>query len=322
MDEKKLIMAQEELKAKIEQIAVQGASGNAFELAKLANIPYDAEMPIPEVISAIAQVARVAKGEDYEYFVQGVETKIVQTISNGSVVQLNVTPGTETDLTFNSVSSDEYYVYVEKLLEAKYDPIAIKTKVAMESLDRVEIKAVLDMLIASAEASPANTFCNDSGDSAIDFEKVVEMVRSVAKYGNKLVLITGANVTTDVILMDYTEDKNREVSLAKAGIAKQIKIESLTYTHSTTMTVFDADKALLVATSDAEANKPIHFVRRKVRSLENGGTKERIIVSAGPRIQVGADPRWAYAIVAMEQYGAVVTNPLCVGVYKNDTVYA
>ncbi len=321
MDEKKLIMAQEELKAKLEQIAVQGASGNAYELAKLANIPYDAEMLIPDVIKEIAQTASVNKGEDYEYFVQSVETKVVFTIVNGSVNQTAVTPGSETDLVFSSYSSDEYYVYVEKLLEAKYDPIAIKSQVAMESLDRKEVKDVLDLLIASAVAQ-SNTFANDSGDSVIDFEKVVDMVRSVAKYGNKLVLISGADVTTDIILMDYEEDKNREVSLEKAGIAKWVKIESLTYTHSGSQTVMASDKALLVATSDSNGNRPVHFVRRKVQALESASQKERIIVSAGPRIQVGSSAKWAYAITAMEQYGAVVTNPLCVAVYKKASIYS
>lgn len=321
MDEKKLMLAQEELRAKLEMIAVQGPGGNPFELAKLANMPYDAELPIPDVIKEVAQVSSVAKGEDYEYWTQSPETKIVFTISNGSVNQVNVTPSSPTDLTFNSYSSDEYYVYVEKLLEAKYDPIAIKAKNAMESLDRKEIKDVLDLLIASA-VSGSNTFSNDSGVSAITFEKVVEMVRSVAKYGNKLVLITGSDVTTDVILMDYTEDKNREVSLAKAGVAKHVKVESFTYTHSTSQTVFDADKALLVATSDADNNRPIHFVRRKVSALENGGQKERIIVSAGPRVEIAGTPKWAYALTAMEQYGAVVTNIYCSAVYKNAESYS
>jgi len=61
MDEKKLLVAQEELKAKLQEIAVSGASGNSVELARLANMPYDAEFPIPEVISAIAKTATVDK---------------------------------------------------------------------------------------------------------------------------------------------------------------------------------------------------------------------------------------------------------------------
>ncbi len=315
----------------MQEIAVQGPAGNAYELAKLANIPYDAEMPIPDVIAAVAKTASVAKGEDYEYFVVGTtgfsgyaveaETKTVNTISNGSVEQTVVTPGEHNDLVFNSISSDEHYVYVEKLLAAKYDPIAIKAKSAMEALNRKEIKDVLDLLVASA-VTASNTFANDSGDSAITFEKLVAMVRSQARFGSKLVLITGADVTTDVLLLDYNEDKNREVTLAKAGISEWVKVEAFTYEHSGTQTVFAADKALLVATSDSMENRPIHFVRRKVNALEQAGEKERIIVAAGPRIQVGSSPKWAYAIVAMEQYGAVVTNPQCVAVYKNAESYS
>ena len=134
MDEKKLMLAQEELKAKLQEIAVSGATGNSVELARLANMPYDAEFPVPEVISAISKTATVAKGEDYEYFVVGVETKTVYTVVDGTITQVNVTPDSENDLSFSTYESPEYYVYVEKLLEAKYEPIAIKTKVAMEAL--------------------------------------------------------------------------------------------------------------------------------------------------------------------------------------------
>ena len=315
------MLAQEELKAQFQEIAVSGNAGNTLELARLANMPYDAEFPIPPVIGAIAKTATVAKGEDYEYFVHDVEVKSVYTVVNGAITQTNVTPGSETDLVFSTYESDEYYVYVEKLLEAKYEPIAIKTKTAMESLNRKEIKDVLALCVASAEAQ-SNTFANDSGDSVIDFEKVVEMVRSVAKYGRNLVLITGSDVTTDIILMDYAENKEREVSLAKAGIAKHIALETLTYTHSGTQTVLASDKAVLVAVSDSEGNEPIHFVRRSVSSIDGSGDKERVVMASGPGLWVGAARKWAYAIIAMEQYGAVVVNPFCFAVYLKASVYA
>lgn len=321
MNDKKLMLAQEELKAKLHEIAVSGNAGNSMELARLANMPYDAEFPIPPVISAICKTATVAKGEDYEYFVHAVETKSVYTVVNGTITQTLVTPGSESDLTFSTYESDEYYVYVEKLLEAKYEPIAIKTKTAMESLNRKEIRDVLALCIASA-VDKSNTFANDSGDSAIDFKKVVDMVRSVAKYGKKLVLITGSDVTTDIILMDYTENKERVVDLAKAGIGQHIALETLTYTHSGTVTVLASDKAVLVAVSDSEGNEPIHFVRRSVATLDGSGDKERIVMASGPGMHVGAVRKWAYAIVVMEQYGAVVVNPFCFAVYKNASVYS
>lgn len=319
MDEKKLIQAREELQAKLQGIAAN-PTGMINEFAKIANLPYDAELPIPEVISEVAKTETVAKGEDYYYFAISPDGKVITTISNGSLTQTNVTPASENELTFASYSSEEYYVYLEKLLEAKYDVIAQKSADCMESLNRKEVKDVLDALLAAAVAR-SNTFCLDSGDSELNFKKLVEMVRSVAKYGSKLVLITGGNVTTDGILMDYTEDKEREVTVEKAGIDKWIKLESLTYTHSTTQTVLDPDYAILVATADSANQRCIHFVRRMVNTIDGAGQKERVIVAAGPRIQVGSNPKWAYAIIAMEQYGVVVANTYVVAAFHRAASY-
>jgi len=322
MDEKKMMIAQEELKAKLQEIAVQGPNGNSFELARLANSPIDAELPFPEVIAEICKTARVEKGEDYEYFTLSPETKTVTTITSGSITQTNVTPDSENDLTFASYSSLAYNVYVEKLLEAKYDPIAIKAKVAMRSLDYKETKDVLDLAIAAA-VSQSNTFVNDSGDSKIDFEKLVEIVEALIKYGDKVVMVAGSTVYRDIILLDYNDNKEREVSALKAGITKVIPVRTYTYTHSTTQTILADDKAVFVATVDAADERPIHFVRRKVSDLTgNGGTKERIVVASGPRIQVGSSPKWAYEIAAMEQYGAVVVNEYACAVYQDAAVYA
>ena len=318
MDKTEFMMAKEELSAKLVAIAQEG---NPLELAKLANIPYDAEMPIPEVIAAVAKTDSVDKGEDYEYFVVSPETKVVYTIVNGSINQTNVTPGTHSDLTFSDIESDQYYVYISKILSAKYDALKIKADVAMESLNRKEIKDVLDLLIAAAVAQ-SNTYANDSGVSAINFPKIVEMVRSLARYGDKLVLVTGADVTTDVLLMDYNADKNREATLEKAGISQWVKVEGFQYTHSGTQTCLATDKALVVASSDAKENRCVDFVRRKVTDIDGAGEKERVVVATGPIMQVGATPKLAYGIVAFEQYGVVVTNPRCVAVYKNDTVYS
>ena len=313
MDEQKLIQAKEELQAKMEQIALN-PMGMIGEFAKLANLPYDAELPIPEVITEIAKTDTIEKGGNYYYFAIAPDGKVITTISNGSLTQLAVTPETESELSFSSYSSLEYYVYVEKILAAKYDEIEDKTELAMESMNRKEVKDVLDALFAAA-VTRSNTYYLDSGDTVLGFEKLVEMVRSLAKYGNKLVLVTGATCTTDVMLLDYNENKEREVTLAKAGISKHVPIEALTYTHSGEKTVIADDKALLVATADAQKNRCIHFVRRMVNSIDGGGQKERIIWIQPTRIQVGSDPKWAYSVAAMEQYGLVVANTYVVAAF-------
>jgi len=315
MDEKKLLMAQEELKAKLVQIAqVRGESG-ALELAKIANMPYDAEAPIPDVIAKICKVARVERGEDYEYFAISPLVKTIYTITNGSVTQTNVTPETETDLTFNSYNGPAEYVYIEKLMEAKYDVIALRTKLINEALNRKETKDVLDVAIASA-TDQSNLFTLDSGVSILDYAKLEEMIRSVEKYGSKFVLITGSSVSSDIRLLNYNANKFQSLKLSDLGIVEWIPMPLFQYTHSTTMTVLAADKAILVALSDSEDERAIHFVRRKIKDIVSGGNdKERIIVTTGPRLAVGSTPKWAYEVAIMEQYGVVQPNPYATAVF-------
>ncbi len=318
MDEKKLLMAQEELKAKLQVIAQTRGDTGALELAKLANMPYDAELPISDVISKICKVARVEKGEDYEYFSIGPETKTVITISNGGVTQANVTPDSTTDLTFNSYNGNAENVYIEKLMEAKYDPIAVKAKAIMEALNRKEVKDVLDVAIASAEAQ-SQEFTLDSGDTYLDFPKLEEMTRALEKYGTKFALITGSTVSADIRLLNYNSDKNVAVKLADLGIVEWIPMPAFTYTHSTSQTVLAATKAILVALADSADELPIHFVRRKIADIVSGGQdKERIIVASGPRLAVGSTPKWAYEIAVMEQYGVVQPNPYATAVFTRE----
>lgn len=301
-----MIQAKEELRAKMVELGGNPANGG-IELAKLVGKPYDPEMPVPEVISAIMVTDSVDRGEDYDYFVPSAETKIVYTVTNGSVTQTNVTPETENELSFSSYDSPEYYVYLEKLLEAKYDVLDKKAKNITESLDRLETKTVLDLVIAAAVAE-GNTYTLDSGKTKLDYPKIVEMARSIAKYGKNLVLITGADCTTDVVLMDYDADKNREVTLEKLGI-KHIAIEELQYTHSGTQTVLATNKALLVAVADADDQKCGDFVRRKVRGIDGAGDKERVVINSGPAKHVGSARKLAYGLIGFEQFGAVVKNP-------------
>ncbi len=322
MDEKEMIIAQEELKNKLEMIAQKRSSEGALELAELANTPYDAEMPIPDVINKVCKVARVEKGEDYQYFTIDRETKTVFTIVNGTVTQVNVSPESENDLSFYSYNGPAENVYIEKLMEAKYNPLAIKAKAINEALNRKEIKDVLDIMIASAVAE-SKTFCNDTGKEAIDILKLEEMTRAVNRFGSNFVLISGSEVTADVLFMNYNADKNKAVDLDMVGIVDHVKISDFTYTHSTTQTVLASDKAIVVALSDSEDERPVHFVRRKIKDIVGGGNdKERIIVGSGPRMSEGANPKWAYEIAIMEQYGVVQPNPKATCVYKRDSIYS
>ena len=324
MDEKELLKAKEEMDAKVLEIASQARTGDILSaqcVTELLNEPYDAEVSCPDVISEIAEVKRVEMGKSVQYYVQDATVKTVYTVTDGSVTQVNVSPSSPSTLSFSDYSAPEDYLYIPDMLSQKYNSLAKKAKDQHEALNRKEQKDFIALLFASAE-SESNTFANTSGDDKIDYKKLVEIVRSLAKYGkSKFVLVSGSAVTTDLVLMDYDDDKNREVSVEKSGISKWIKVENYTYTHSTSQTVMPTDRAIVVATSDAEDNRPALFARRKIEGIVGVDSKERLTVADGPRIQVGDTPKWGFAISTFEEYGAVVVNPKCIAVYQDASSY-
>lgn len=318
--DQELMKAREELDAKVMEIASKPYL-MVSELCVLANEPYDAELPMPDAISAVAKTASISKGADYEYFSVSATSKVVYTVTNGSVTQVNVSPSAPSTLSFSHYDTPEDYIYIPDMLESKYDAIALKAADQMEALNRLENKLMFDAVIAAAVGA-SNTFSNDSGNTEINFSKLVSMVRSMAKYGTKLVLLSGSTVTTDLVLMDYDEDKNREVSVAKAGISQWIKVENYQYTHSTTQTVLASDKAVLIATSDSQKNRPVHVVRRKVNGIDGATQKERVVITAGPGHFVGAARKLAFSVVVYESLGIVVTNANACAVYKKAQSYS
>lgn len=320
-------MSKEQLEAKAKKLKEHmakigsGALANpTLELARIVGQPFDPENPVTDVIAAVYKAATVDIGEDYEYFVSDQDTKTVTTVSNGSVTQTAVTPLTTSDLSFSTRSSEEFLVYIDKLLEGKHDMLAKKNIALTEALNRVDNYDAVQCLDAAAVAA-GNTFSLDSTKEKFDYVKLVEMVRSIARYvrmtssaqnsnviNSNLVLITGANVTQDILLMDYDADKNRETTLAKAGVSRWIPVDEQQFVLSGTNNVIDADTAYLVAPNFEADRETGHFVRRRVQGLDGAGAQERISVARGPLLPEGSNPKWAFSIAAMEQTGCVIVN--------------
>jgi hypothetical protein len=305
---KQLVIAKEEL----QKIARQG---NREELiAQVIGDVYDLELPIPEVIEAVARVERADVGERVRYLVPESVTKAVKTLSsNCEITQTAVVPSASNEVTWTDVVSQEYYACIHKLLKGEYDELAFMGEAIMEALNRYEIRALIAML-ASMASSTGNEFTLDTGKTKLDFPKLVEMVRSVAKYGKNLVLITGANVTTDIALMQYDANKFQPVDLKSAGIAQYIPIEELSVEIAGSPTVvLDADEAYLVAVADAKNNKPVLFARRKLQSIANTAdtqivSKERAVISTGNMINVATARNLSKGICGFEEISLTGIN--------------
>lgn len=305
-------MSKEKLMAKEELKALAQRNDWLEQTAKLVGDVYDVEIPINELISEIFETESVEVGEDFDYLAPETVAKEVFVIaSDCTITQVKVTPSTENELTLVDLFSPEYYVCITDLLKGKHNILNLKAEAIEEAMDRQEIYTVLQLVDAGAVAE-SNVFELDALDGTFDFPKLQEMKKSIRKYGKKLVLITGSNVTDDVDLMDYNSDKNREHSIFRL-VDKWIPVEDFSVDIDGTPTaVIGSDVAYLVAVSDSKLRKPGYFVRRKMDIIAPDLTvvaKERAIIASGASNPVGAVKKASKGLMGLQEYGAVLVNP-------------
>lgn len=308
--EQKKVVAEKMIQAR----RLAGSERELFMARTIGDV-YDVELPIPEVISSIARVERAEVGEHVYYLVPTEKTKEVRTISaNCTITQTKVTPNTRTEVTWTDLVSEEVYVCLHDWLKADHDVLTFNADAIQEAMDRQEIFSVLALADAGAVAE-GNVYTLDSGVTKFDYPKLVDMARSIAKYGKDLVLITGGNVTTDIMLLNYDADKNSSVSIFDV-VSKHIPIEELKVTIDTVeKTVISPDVALLVAVSDAKMNKSLVVARRKTAQLTEladtemaDEAKERVIISSGNGMNVGSARKYAKGFFGAEEYSATSLN--------------
>lgn len=311
----------QKIQAKLREI---GITNDTRELAKLVGSPFDPENPVfHPVIESVFKTDTVAAGEDYDYFSADEDVKKVTAVVNGAVTQVVVTPLSEQTLTFSYRSSEEKIVYLDKLLEAKYDPM-VKARIAnMESLNRIELKDAITCIDGAVQT--ANTYSVRSGLDRIVWEDIVDMAHGLFDYadvtidvdGNlktNLVLITGSNITRDLMTLDYTENKERELFIRKAGISQWHTIGNQTVELNSDgqAAVMDADTAYIIAPNKQDGRETAHFVRRRTKDWlgdANAAELERFTKVFGPRLSEGATPKYGFSVVGFGGYGCVITNP-------------
>jgi hypothetical protein len=313
--EKKQV-SREELAAAKEQLKKIALSANREEqIASILNESYDPELPIDEVISAIMNTASAEPHESVYYFTPTLPVKKVYLLtSNCTVTSEAVTPASKNTLAFTTIVTPSYWICLDDLLNGDMNILDLYAETIQEALNREEIYAVLQLIDAAAVAR-SNVFGLDSGKLKLDYPKLVEMRKALRKYGRKLVLITGPNVTEDVELMQYDANKFSPVNI-KDVVDMWVPVEDLQVTIGGSATdVINEDTAYLVAVSDSKANKPGYFVRRKISAHILAGTtdttivsKERAVMVTGMIMPNATVESFAKGIAGFEQIGAVISN--------------
>lgn len=303
------------LKEEMQKAATMSAGDREIFIAKTIGDVYDLELPIPEVISAIARFERVAVGEHLFYNVPAAITKAVRTITSGCVLtQTKVTPNSRTEVSWTDLVSEQVYVCLHDWVKGDHDVLTFNADAIQEAMDRKEIYLVLALALAGA-VSESNVYTLRSGEDKFVYPDLVDMARSIARYGKDLVLITGGDITTDIQLMNYDADKNSSVSIFDV-VQKHIPIEELSVTINGTPTVvLPANIAILVAVSDAKKNRSLLVARRQLgQVVQKSDTEymdvaaERIVISTGNTVNVSTDLLLAKGFVGYEEFSGTSLN--------------
>jgi len=310
-------LTQEEIAAAKKRLSQIAMSANREEqIAQVLNEAYDPELPIRnDVVEAIFNTGSAEPHELVQYFLPLLPDKSIRTLtSNCNVTQTVVVPNARQNLAFTSIATDDYYICLNELINGDHNVLDVYAEDIMESMNRQDTYAALALVDAGAVAR-GNVFGLDSGKTKFDYPKLVEMKKAVRKYGKTLVLVTGANVTEDVELMQYDANKFQGVNI-KDVVDMWIPIEALDFSLNGSATdVIDADTAYVVAVSDSKKNKPGYFIRRRMTPAIVSGladttviAQERAIIVTGANKPVATVEKFAKGIAGIELVGAVLTN--------------
>jgi hypothetical protein len=291
-------------------------------IANLVGDVYDYELPVSPVIEALSTFSRVGNraapggcnNRLYMLTPDSIDKKVFVITSDCNVEQLKVTPNTKVEIPLVPVITEDYWVCLTDFLSGDHDVLALYAKAIREALDRKEIKNVIALLDAGAEAE-SNTFTLDSDKTALDFPKLVAMRKSLKKYGTEFILITGENVEEDIDLMDYTANTFRMYDLEKLGIRH---IPILSYTVDTDDSgqeaLIDANAAYLVAVKDANGDMPVVFGRRDVSAAGDMSDtevqdKDTLIFTTGNvKPIVGGAVKYARGKAGYREIGSALKN--------------
>lgn len=291
---------------------------DALELAKIIGQPVDPRKPYPDIVSAVCETDTAAPNEYHYYFDVLLETDRVYIITaTGEVTQVNVTPDTPAALTFVDVATPEYYVKLTDLASAKERTLARKVKTINRSLNMEETYKVISVIDAAVPT--ANSFDLQSGRTRFSYDDLVMMIQSIIDYADGYVLIVGSTIDQDIKLWDWND--NKYTSLAAA--LKDLNVTIIRQTGSLTIdgtptALVAATKAYLVGTN-AEAGKPVLFVRKQLNDIdlmggaimENGEKPQRLVfVSQNPIHATSGTARYlAVGLTGFEEIAVAATNP-------------
>jgi len=265
------------------------------ELAyKLIKEPIDPNLRTPVELVEICDASTADPGEIVKYFSSedGNTDDIYSADANGGLTIHKVSAVNPAQLTFVGLQSKLEYVLIDELLAAEDQGGLDRKKAAIiRSMDKQEVKRIVDMILAIA----SQEVDKDSGGDLLD--TVIKMKQKVEDYATDYILLVGSTIQNKIDTYDKENVTTFNYKMpimdefAKLGIKKVVKVIGLVNGVAT----LAATKAILVGrNSNLSQGKPISLIRRKfsekIAALAGvTGTPERLVsVATTPTIINGS----------------------------------
>jgi len=288
---------------------------DALELARIIGEPRDPRRPYSDLVNALCETDSADPNEYVYEFDVLLETDYIYTTVASGLTQLAVTPDTPALISFVDIATQEYYVKLTDLANAKERTLARKKMTIDRSLNTEENWRIIQLLDAAAIAR-GNLNDLRSAETTFNYQHLIDMIDQVIDYSENYVLVAGTQIDKDIKLWDWKDNKFHSMVEAFKDLGINLVRVNQTLTRDGSSAGILASTVAYLAGTLTEVGKPLLFVRKRMNEIErlagviteSGERPERLIFVSPNPVTVSTTRYLAVGMTGYEQIAATTHN--------------
>jgi len=288
---------------------------DALELARIIGEPRDPRRPYSDLVNALCETDSADPNEYVYEFDVLLETDYIYTTVASGLTQLAVTPDTPALISFVDIATQEYYVKLTDLANAKERTLARKKMTIDRSLNTEENWRIIQLLDAAAIAR-GNLNDLRSAETTFNYQHLIDMIDQVIDYSENYVLVAGTQIDKDIKLWDWKDNKFHSMVEAFKDLGINLVRVNQTLTRDGSSAGILASTVAYLAGTLTEVGKPLLFVRKRMNEIErlagviteSGDRPERLIFVSPNPVTVSTTRYLAVGMTGYEQIAASTHN--------------
>ena len=288
---------------------------DALELARIIGEPRDPRRPYSDLVNALCETDSADPNEHVYEFDVLLETDYIYTTVASGLTQLAVAPDSPALISFVDIATQEYYVKLTDLANAKERTLARKKLTIDRSLNAEENWRIIQLLDAAAIAR-GNLNDLRSAETTFNYQHLIDMIDQVIDYSENYVLVAGTQIDKDIKLWDWKDNKFHSMVEAFKDLGINLVRVNQTLTRDGSSAGILASTVAYLAGTLTEVGKPLLFVRKRMNEIErlagviteSGDRPERLIFVSPNPVTVSTTRYLAVGMTGYEQIAATTHN--------------